>query len=375
MEILHLIYDDLDNPWLGGGGAVCTRAIAAHMSQKKYKTTILVGAYPGSKEKQLEDNVRVVPIGWGNNYLMSRLSYTIYGFFFLVFHHKKYALIVDDASPFSPVFSYLFQGRTPVIGNFQNIFKKHIFNKYPHMGFLPYTVEAMSHFFFKTTIVMSPFMRDYMRSKKDCYPIPNGINLEDIPVFSKTPPFPEQKYIAFLGRIDIYQKGLDLLLDALIDIKTLLEQENVVVLVAGDGSDMTRYKNLIEEKKMQSLIKLTGRIEGDKRYHFLRKALFTVMPSRYEALSLVLLESQACGAPLIATDIPTFNFIINHNINGYLLPTESAPHLARGIQKLLGDAEFRKKLSDNALEYSKKYDRTHFLKIREKLYLRIMNPA
>ena len=47
MKILHTIYDDPSNPWLGGGGAFRTFEISKRLTDK-HDITILCGRYPGS---------------------------------------------------------------------------------------------------------------------------------------------------------------------------------------------------------------------------------------------------------------------------------------------------------------------------------------
>ena len=52
MKILHLIYDDVENPWIGGGGAYRTREIYQRLSRWGHDCTVLCGNYPGAKDWQ-----------------------------------------------------------------------------------------------------------------------------------------------------------------------------------------------------------------------------------------------------------------------------------------------------------------------------------
>ena len=51
MNILHTLYDDIDNPWCGGGGALRTWEIARRLSHK-HQITILSGAYPNAPQRR-----------------------------------------------------------------------------------------------------------------------------------------------------------------------------------------------------------------------------------------------------------------------------------------------------------------------------------
>ena len=47
VKILHTIYDDVDNPWCGGGGALRAIEINRRLA-KRHKVKMLVGNYPGA---------------------------------------------------------------------------------------------------------------------------------------------------------------------------------------------------------------------------------------------------------------------------------------------------------------------------------------
>jgi glycosyltransferase involved in cell wall biosynthesis len=71
-----------------------------------------------------------------------------------------------------------------------------------------------------------------------------------------------------------------------------------------------------------------------------------VTPTRYEGFGLTLLEAMACGCPLVSTDIPVVNEIVQHGENGWLTRYNDADDLAHGILVLLDNAQLRRKLVD-----------------------------
>jgi len=76
MRICHLIYDDVANPWLGGGGAIRAREIYRRLADR-HDITLVTGDFPGSKRQEEAEGIHVVRVGSGRSYSMSRLSYTL----------------------------------------------------------------------------------------------------------------------------------------------------------------------------------------------------------------------------------------------------------------------------------------------------------
>ena len=56
-----------------------------------------------------------------------------------------------------------------------------------------------------------------------------------------------------------------------------------------------------------------------------------VLPSVWEGLPTVILESMACGISVVATDIPGTRELITHGRTGWLVPPNDAASLAQGI--------------------------------------------
>src|SRR5688500_8946270 len=76
LRVLHCIYDDPKNPWVGGGGAVRAFALYRRLAPRLASVTVVTGSYPGARDEVIE-GVRYVRLGARRPYVWSRLTYSL----------------------------------------------------------------------------------------------------------------------------------------------------------------------------------------------------------------------------------------------------------------------------------------------------------
>jgi len=134
--------------------------------------------------------------------------------------------------------------------------------------------------------------------------IPNGVEPELINRVVKN----EGRHILFLGRISIQHKGLDLLLAAFREVS---QKCGVPLVIAGSGLDSEEkiLRNRIKELGLGSRIELPGKISGEQKEEAFRRAMFMVMPSRFEGFPLALLEAFCWQLPVVLYSIPELRWL------------------------------------------------------------------
>jgi glycosyltransferase involved in cell wall biosynthesis len=80
-----------------------------------------------------------------------------------------------------------------------------------------------------------------------------------------------------------------------------------------------------------------------------------VMSSRWEGLSIALLEAFSSGIPVIATNVGSNAEVIDDNVNGLLVEKENPEQLAEALFKLIKDVKLRETFSSNAQHKAKTY--------------------
>jgi glycosyltransferase involved in cell wall biosynthesis len=156
-----------------------------------------------------------------------------------------------------------------------------------------------------------------------------------------------------VGRL-VYQKSFDTLFLAMSE---LVNQgfEDFILLVAGEGEDRISLEKLIQKLKLSNQIKLLG-----LRHDIIRlmtAADVFIIPSRYEGLSLAMIEAMACGLPIIASDARGLRDYITNEQNGLLFPVRDYKALAACILRLATNKELRDRLSLGARKsFETEYD-------------------
>lgn len=149
--------------------------------------------------------------------------------------------------------------------------------------------------------------------------------------------------ILFIGQLTP-RKGYDLLLRALPTVVRRYPTAMVQFVSGLNQEDRTTLERTARDLGVQKHISLRGRVEDDELIKLYRAADVYVTPTRYEGFGLTLLEAMAAGAPLVSTDIPVVNEIVQHGINGWLTRYNDPDDLAQGILAVLNDPRLRQRL-------------------------------
>lgn len=165
--------------------------------------------------------------------------------------------------------------------------------------------------------------------------IPNGVDLDKFQAPSRqwTP-----VRMLFVGRI-VYQKGLDLLLQAL----SGLGDRNWQLDLVGDGPRLADLRQQARQLGLSGNVKFRGWLSRDQLPGALSTANLFVYPSRHEGMPNAVLEAMASGLPVLATRIAGNEELITEE-TGVLVPSNDVEALRSGLKALLPDAPRRERM-------------------------------
>jgi glycosyltransferase involved in cell wall biosynthesis len=206
--------------------------------------------------------------------------------------------------------------------------------------------------------------------------ISNGIDLERFTPGSVPDEIYERfnipkgkKVILYVGRLDA-EKHVSVLIRA---AKDLLEnRDDIHVVLVGKGTDMENLQNLIERLDMNNNVTMTGFVEDDDLPFFHRMADVFAMASPVELQCLAMLESMACGSPVVAVNVGALYELCQDGRNGYLFDLDDDRQMADKLAKILGDDKLRKKMSQESLAIAKTHELGHTIEQFVKLYRHVM---
>lgn len=165
--------------------------------------------------------------------------------------------------------------------------------------------------------------------------IEGGIQEEKIvvkPHFVKcgeiTPSYEFDNYAVYMGRLS-QEKGLFTLLRAWEGIT------GFTLKIMGDGAIRNELENFVMQKEITN-IEFLGFIGGPKRFEILKKALFMIFPSEwYENFPYTIIESFACGSPVIASRIGAVTELVKEGKNGLLFEPGNIGDLRKKVLYLI----------------------------------------
>lgn len=348
-------YDSLNNPYFAGGGAVVVHEIAKRLATK-YEVIILTGRYKNSKNQYING----VLYKFTGLDLGPKLS-QIFFIFFIIFYsscHKWDLWIESFNPPFSTSFLPLFT-KKPVIGLVQMLtgYEKSIeygvpFDKIERIGLKCYKN------FVTLTNEQSTYIKE-VNKDANVTTIPNSFSDELSNVQSN-----KGDYLLFLGRINIKQKGLDLLLNSL----SLIKGQKINLIIAGEGSlnEVNELQTLAKKNNIIDKIKFIGKVVGKEKINLISNAFCMVMPSRYEGMSLSALEAIALGKPIVCFNIDGFRWLTaeKHVLKANAYDINEYANL---LKKLINDESLYKNLSNNSKQFAQQYSWDNTIKKYEQL--------
>lgn len=131
-----------------------------------------------------------------------------------------------------------------------------------------------------------------------------------------------------------YQKGQRYLIDAAALLAPL--RPRLVVLIVGREGNATRELTAsVQDRGLHDVVRFLG--HRDDVGDLLASSDVFAFPSLFEGLGGAVIEAEALGLPIVASDLPVLREVVDDGRNGLLVPAQDPAALAAGIQQILDD--------------------------------------
>jgi glycosyltransferase involved in cell wall biosynthesis len=340
MKIVYYSYDHVANPYCGGGGAYRDLTINTLLASR-HEIHCYCGRFRGA-HATVAGGLRVSFLGSSFNYLISRISNTLVATVHCLF--VKADVIVICYSIFSPVLAFMFRKKNVVLELF-HLARFEPFRKYSVLGILPYLFEQCALLFGRNIICINHGMADYISRKYKNKNIATVYTGFDSQLLSKQ--IIDEKYILYMGRIDIHMKGIDVLIDSVEKIVSSFPGIRMIVAGRGSRHDTDWLRNRIRNSPAAGVMVFRENVSDAEKISLFHGATFVCMPSRFEGWCIAAIEAAASSKATIGTRIMGLEESILDRETGLLVSPENPDELAEAMATLLRDADLRTRLGGN----------------------------
>jgi glycosyltransferase involved in cell wall biosynthesis len=343
MKILALNWRDMHHPE-AGGAEVHLQEILSHLARWGHATTQLSSGFPGGAQMEDIDGVRVLRRGhWYD------ANFTLPLFARRLIKEEGFDIVVEDINKL-PFFMPLYTD-IPVVPVIPHLFGTTVFREANWaIGSYVVTAEKLIPLVFRKNrfIVISPSTKDDIVNR--------GIPAERIEVIlcgldhGRYRDLGLERYerptIVHLGRLRRY-KSVEVAMKAMETVRRSIPDARL--LIVGDGpwrAELEKYAACLD---LGDAIVFTGYLGGDELIEMLNRAHLLFNPSPKEGWGLTVVEANACGVPVIASDRPGLKDSVVDGVTGQLVPYGDAEAFGENAVRLLGDPDLWNEMSRSAV--------------------------
>ena len=169
----------------------------------------------------------------------------------------------------------------------------------------------------------------------------SGVNMD---LFRPSPEPSGVPIVMFPSRM-LWNKGLrEFVAAAELLTSTGVSARFVLVGDTDEGSPSSIPRSQLAEWNDSGSIEWWGKMSNMESV--LPQASIICLPSYREGIPKVLIEAAACGRPIVTTDVPGCRDVVQHYVNGMLVPAKNSDVLAHTIRVLLANSALRARMGD-----------------------------
>lgn len=158
--------------------------------------------------------------------------------------------------------------------------------------------------------------------------------------------------IVYIGRLDAFHKGLDLMVEACKTVHDKMISSNTTIDIYGPDilGRMAHLEELVKTADVGDVVKLHGAVTGDEKKSILLDADLFIQTSRFEGMPLGILEALSYGLPCLVTRGTTLGEKIEDGKCGLMAETDSES-IAGKLMQIIDSKDSYNEMSVNAVKF------------------------
>jgi len=144
--------------------------------------------------------------------------------------------------------------------------------------------------------------------------------------------------ILTVGRL-VPEKGLEYGIRSIKEILKRNSSAQIQYNIVGDGEQKSQLEKLTRTLNLTGIVRFLGSLDQSEVQKVLHEADIFLLPSVNEALPVCLMEAQATGLPVVASNVGSIDKTVNNGASGFLVPERDVDALAEKLIYLIEHPE------------------------------------
>jgi glycosyltransferase involved in cell wall biosynthesis/O-antigen/teichoic acid export membrane protein len=333
-----------------GGAEVYIHELAKRWITMGFSVTQFCGNDGKNPRNEIIDGIQIIRRGG---------FYVVYlwAFIYYIFRLRdKYDVIIDTENGI-PFFTPLYAKESIYCLMFhvhQEVFRKSLSKP------LAFFACALENRLMPWAYRKTKFITISKSSKKEIFDFDLGkVGIEiinpgvDLKTYKPTDKKNVNPLIVYIGRLQIY-KSVDVLIRSAQKIFETVPHAEMII--AGGGEEKKRLEKLVDNLGLKEKITFVGKVSEERKIELYQKAWVVVNPSLKEGWGITTIESNACGTPVVASDVPGLRDSVRNPSTGFLVKYGSIEGFSQKIIQLLQDNDLRKNMEQKSVKWAEQFD-------------------
>ena len=350
MKILVLNWQDIKNP-LGGGAEVHLHEIFKRIAVQGHSVTLFCCSFAGAKREEWVDGIQVLREGH-----RSVFNFLVAPRYRSHFRHQQFDVVVDDINKI-PFYTPWYV-KEPLVGIVHHFFGKSIFLEasLPAAMYVAAAEKLAARVYRDAPLaVVSESTRQELIelgfAEEKMFIVPNCVDHSSYRPAERLEV--TRPVVGHLGRLKQY-KSVDHLLRAFQIVNQEVPEARLVIV--GEGDYRSELERLTRTLGLTHAVQFTGYLTKEDTVQQLHQMSLAVSCSIKEGWGLTVIEANACGVPVIASDVPGLRDSVVDEKTGLLYEYGNIEQLAQKILLLLRDRHLRTRLRNEAITWARSFN-------------------